>query len=212
MDNYNDAKRYDYSLYLVTDEELMGDRDFDNTIEESIKAGCTMVQLREKSTSSLNFFEKAKRLKVLCEKYEVPLIINDRVDIAIASDAHGIHVGQSDLPLSAVRRMAGEEKIIGVSVRTVEQAMAAQEGGADYIGVGAMYVTSTKKDAVSVSIHELSRIKEAVSIPIVAIGGINKDNGKVLMDTGINGLAVVSAILGKEDVGEASRELLEIVK
>ncbi|WBW99689.1 thiamine phosphate synthase [Oceanirhabdus sp. W0125-5] len=204
--------KIDYSLYLVTDEDIIGDRDFYKTIEEVIKVGVSIVQLREKKLSSRDFYEKAIKLKELCEKYKVPLIINDRVDIAIAADAHGIHIGQSDLPLSIVRRMVGEEKIVGVSVRTVEQAIAAQEGGADYIGVGAMYTTSTKTDTVSVSIEQLRRIKEAVSIPIVAIGGINKDNGKVLMDTGINGLAVVSAILGKENVGEATRGLVNIVK
>lgn len=202
----------DYSLYLCTDRKLMSTETIEEAVEKAVKGGCTVIQLREKDCSSREFYETALRVKKITDAYQVPLIINDRVDIAAAVDAEGVHVGQSDLPCTEVRKIIGEDKIIGVSAGNLEKALKAQEDGADYIGVGAMYATSTKKDAKPTTKEELKKIRENVSIPIVVIGGINEYTVPDFKGMGINGLAVVSAIIAKEDVEGAARKLKEMFK
>ena len=195
----------DYSLYLVTDRDVLNGRDLCKSVEDAILGGVTLVQLREKNISTLEFYNIAVNLKKITDKYNTPLIINDRLDIALAVDAAGVHIGQSDIPCYVARNILGKEKIIGVSASTLNEALKAQKDGADYIGVGAIFKTSTKNDADSVSISDLKKIKESVSIPVVAIGGINKENIKLLNSTNINGVAVVSAILGKENIKEEAK-------
>lgn len=187
-------------LYLVTDSDILKGRDFYNCIEEALKGGVTMLQLREKNATGREFLEKAVKLRSLTKKYNVKFIINDRVDIAMLCDADGIHVGQSDIAADKVRRLIGKNKIIGVSARTVEEAMKAKENGADYLGVGSMFTTTTKLDAKSVTINKLSEIKNEVNLPIVAIGGITLDNINKLKQCNIDGYAVVSAILKADDI------------
>ena len=200
--------KIDYKLYLVTDRDVLGPRDLVKAVEEAIKGGTTIVQLREKNCSSLDFYQLAMQVKEVTSKYNVPLVINDRLDIALAIKADGLHIGQEDLPLSVAKKIVGEEMIIGVSARTIEEALLAQEQGADYVGIGSMYPTSTKLDAKPVTIEDLHLIREAVTIPIVGIGGINEENVAELMETKIDGVAVVSAILGKEDIKEAAEDLM----
>ncbi|OPJ62960.1 thiamine phosphate synthase [Clostridium chromiireducens] len=202
--------KIDYSIYLVTDRDLMSTETLEEAIEQAILGGCTLVQLREKDCSSLDFYITAVRVKEITDKYNVPLIINDRLDIALAVDAAGVHVGQSDMPATIVRKIIGEDKIIGVSTGSLEQALKAQEDGADYIGVGAMYATGTKKDANPTSMEELKKIRENISIPIVVIGGINKDRVRDFENMGIDGLAIVSAIIAQRDITEATKELKNI--
>ncbi|MFW2491078.1 thiamine phosphate synthase [Clostridium chromiireducens] len=199
--------KIDYSIYLVTDRDLMSTETLEEAIEQAILGGCTLVQLREKDCSSLEFYNTAVRVKEITDKYNVPLIINDRLDIALAVDAAGIHVGQSDMPAIIVRKIIGEDKIIGVSTGSLEQALKAQEDGADYIGVGAMYSTGTKKDANPTSMEELKKIRANISIPIVVIGGINKDRVRDFENMEIDGLAIVSAIIAQKDITEATKEL-----
>ncbi|WP_026885922.1 thiamine phosphate synthase [Clostridium beijerinckii] len=199
--------KIDYSIYLVTDRDLMSTETLEEAVEKSIIGGCTLIQLREKDCSSLDFYNTAVKVKEITDKYNIPLIINDRVDIALAVDAAGVHVGQSDIPAAIVRKIIGNDKILGVSTGSVEQALEAEKNGADYLGVGAMYSTGTKKDANSTSMNELRKIRENVSIPIVVIGGINKDRVKDFTGIGIDGLAIVSAIIAKEDIITAAQEL-----
>ena len=187
-------------LYLVTDSDILRGRDFYNCIEEALKGGVTMLQLREKNASGKEFLEKAIKLRELTKKYNVKFIINDRVDIAMLCDADGVHVGQSDIPANKVRELIGEDKIVGVSARTVEEALTAKENGADYLGVGAMFTTRTKLDAKSVSIEKLKEIKERVELPLVAIGGLSLSNIDKLKECNVDGYAVVSAILGAENI------------
>ena len=187
-------------LYLVTDSDILRGRDFYNSIEEALKGGVTMLQLREKNASGKEFLEKAIKLRELTKKYNVKFIINDRVDIAMLCDADGVHVGQSDIPANKVRELIGEDKIVGVSARTVEEALTAKENGADYLGVGAMFNTRTKLDAKSVSIEKLKEIKERVELPLVAIGGLSLSNIDKLKECNVDGYAVVSAILGAENI------------
>ena len=200
----------DYSIYLVTDRDLMSTETLEEAVEEAIKGGCTLIQLREKECSSLDFYNTAVNVKKITDKYNVPLLINDRLDIALAVDAAGVHVGQSDLPCSVVRKIIGEDKIIGVSAGNLKDALRAQEDGADYLGVGAMYATGTKKDAKPTSMDELKKIRENVSIPIVVIGGINKDRISDFKGTGIDGLAIVSAIIAHKDICNSTKEIKEI--
>ena len=187
-------------LYLVTDSDILRDRDFYNSIEEALKGGVTMLQLREKNASGKEFLGKAIKLRELTKKYNVEFIINDRVDIAMLCDADGVHVGQSDIPANKVRELIGEDKIVGVSARTVEEALTAKENGADYLGVGAMFTTRTKLDAKSVSIEKLKEIKEVIKLPVVAIGGLSLSNIDKLKECNVDGYAVVSAILGAENI------------
>lgn len=209
MKNFNKAET-DYLVYLCTDRDLMSTETLEEAVEQAIKGGTTLIQLREKDCSSLDFYQTAVAVKKITEKYQVPLIINDRVDIALAVDAEGVHVGQSDLPAKEVRRIIGDDKIVGVSAGNMEQAIKASEDGADYIGVGAMYATSTKKDAKHTSMEELAKIRKSVSIPIVVIGGVNENNISDFYGTGIDGVAVVSAIISKPDIEQAARNLKQL--
>ncbi|SMB87993.1 thiamine-phosphate diphosphorylase [Desulfonispora thiosulfatigenes DSM 11270] len=204
--------KLDYALYLVTDRGILGDRDLETAVEQSILGGATIVQLREKDISSLDFYNIAKSLKKVTDKYNVPLLINDRLDIALAVDAAGAHIGQEDLPCAVARKMLGPDKILGITANTVEAALKAQEEGADYLGVGAVYPTGSKEIDKPIGVEQLGVVKKAVNIPVVAIGGINENNISELKPTGIEGVSVISAILGKEDIKKASEELLSIFK
>ncbi len=202
-------KSIDLSLYLVTDNSDDVEK-FLNTIEEAIKGGTTVVQIREKTADTLDFYNLALKVMEITEKYNVPLIINDRVDVALAVDADGVHVGQSDMPCDVTRKLIGEDKILGVSAATIEEAKKAQKDGADYIGTGAVFPTQTKDDAPKVTKKELKEIVESIEIPVVAIGGITLENAHELNDTGIAGLSVVSAIMSSENPKKSSEELLNI--
>lgn len=198
-------------LYGVTDRGNLHGKTLLQQVEESLKGGVTLVQLREKHLSFQEFLEEAKEMKELCHKYGVPLLINDNVEICIESGADGVHVGQKDMEAGAVREKLGKDKIIGVSARTVEQARAAQNAGADYLGVGAVFSTSTKEDAKPLDHEILKAITKAVDIPVVAIGGISSENVLELKGTGIDGVAVVSAIYGKENPKEVAENLKALV-
>ena len=179
----------------------------EEAVEAAIRGGVTLVQLREKDCSSGEFYRTAVSIKGITDRHNVPLIINDRLDIALAVDAAGLHIGQTDLPASVARRILGPDKILGVSTATVEEAVKAEEDGADYLGVGAMFVTGTKKNARSVTMEGLRRIRESVSIPIVVIGGVSEKNCMQFNGTGVDGLAIVSAIIAKPDIEAAAREI-----
>lgn len=201
--------KLDLSLYLVTDNSDDVEK-FLNTIEEGIKGGVSVVQIREKTADTLEFYNLALRVKEITTKYNVPLIINDRVDIALAIDADGVHVGQSDMPCDVTRKLIGEDKILGVSAATIPEAKKAERDGADYIGTGAVFPTATKDDAPSITKDELKEIVESINIPVVAIGGITLENASQLTDTGIAGLSVVSAIMSSDNPKKSSQELLKI--
>ena len=186
-------KNIDLSLYLVTDKSDDVEK-FLNTIEEAIKGGVTVVQIREKTAETLDFYNLALQVKEITTKYNVPLIINDRVDVALAIDADVVHVGQSDMPCDVTRKLIGEDKILGVSAATIDEARKAEKDGADYIGTGAVFPTATKDDAPSITKQDLKDVVDSISIPVVAIGGITLENASQLKDTGIAGLSVVSAI------------------
>ena len=202
----------DYSLYLCTDRRLMTSPTIEASAESALRGGTTVIQLREKDCSSREFYELGLRVKKITERYNAPLIINDRVDIALAVGAAGVHVGQGDLPCKVVREIVGPDMIVGVSAATLEEAVRAEEDGADYLGVGAMYATATKTDTRPVSMEELLKIRAAVKIPIVVIGGINKQTLGNFKGTGVDGLAVVSAIVAQPDPEAAARELLRMWK
>ena len=197
----------DLLLYAVTDRSWLNGETLYSQVEKALKGGATFVQLREKELDEAHFMEEAKEIKALCQQYHVPFVINDNVQIALAMDADGVHVGQSDMEAGNVRALLGEDKIIGVSAQTVEQALLAQERGADYLGVGAVFPTSSKSDADDVSREMLQAICEAVDIPVIAIGGITQENVVELKGTGICGIAVISAIFAKPDITEATRKL-----
>ncbi|OWT33874.1 thiamine-phosphate diphosphorylase [Methanobrevibacter sp. 87.7] len=205
-------KDIDYSLYLVTNSKDKRNQEFLNIIEESIKGGVSIVQVREKELDLIPFYEKAKAVKEITDKYDIPLIINDRLSIAIALGADGAHVGQDDIDGALARDILGPDRILGISAQTVEQAKKAEEDGADYIGCGAVFTTNTKKDADSVSIEDFKKIKESVNIPVIAIGGIKTENVKELKGTGADGISVVSAIMNAEEPKKASEKLLEEFK
>lgn len=196
-------------LYVVTDRTWLGDRKLEDQVEETLKAGATFVQLREKELDYDHFVSEGRKLKRLTDQYQVPFVINDNIEVALAVDADGIHVGQKDMNAKDVRALIGVDKILGVSAQTVEQALLAQQQGADYIGVGAVFSTSTKNDADDVSYETVKAICEAVSIPVVAIGGINEHNISQLKGYGVDGVAVISAIFSKSDIGKATKELLK---
>lgn len=201
---------FDYTLYLVTDRQLMSCDSLTEAVEQAILGGCTMIQLREKELPSLEFYNQAVAVKQVTERYHIPLIINDRIDIAMAVQATGVHIGQHDLPAAAVRKVIGENMLLGVSASSITEAIQAQQDGADYLGVGAMFPTGTKTDAESVSMEELQKIRTAVSLPIVVIGGINKGNAGRFKPMGIDGLAVVSAIIAQSDIKAAAAELKDL--
>lgn len=198
----------DYTLYLVTDREIMSTKKLENAVEQAILGGCTVIQLREKKCSSLEFFEIAIKIKNITDRYKIPLIINDRLDIALAVDAAGVHIGQDDIPARSVRQLIGENKILGVSASNFEEAMRAYKDGADYLGVGAMFSTDTKTDARLTSIAELKQIRKNIPLPIVVIGGINKTTVANFDDINVNGFAVVSAIISQPDVKAATQDLI----
>ncbi|WP_347707756.1 thiamine phosphate synthase [Clostridium sp. 1001275B_160808_H3] len=195
----------DLKLYLVTDSDILKDRDFYKSIEDAIKGGVTMIQLREKEALGGEFLEKALKLREITRKYNVKFIINDRVDIALLCDADGVHVGQDDLPADEVRKLIGKEKILGVSARSLEEAIKAKQMGADYLGVGSMFTTKTKLDAKDVSMETLKEIKRNADLPIVVIGGLSLDNIESFNGYDIEGYAIVSAILGKDDIEKESK-------
>lgn len=194
-------------LYAVTDRAWLGSETLYQQVERALKGGVTCVQLREKNMSDSDFLSEAIEIGALCRKYEVPFIINDNVAVAIESGADGIHVGQHDMKAMDVRGKIGESMILGVSAQTVQQAVEAEKNGADYIGVGAVFATDTKADACAVSGETLTDISKAVSIPIVAIGGINKNNMAELSGCGIDGVALVSAIFSSSDIEKECHEL-----
>lgn len=202
----------DLLLYAVTDRSWLGEESLYSQVEKALKGGATFIQLREKELDEEHFLKEAKEIKELCKKYRVPFVINDNVEIALAADADGVHVGQSDMEAGDVRRKLGADKIIGVSAQTVEQAVLAQERGADYLGVGAVFHTGSKADADDVSHEMLKAICDAVDIPVIAIGGISTDNVRRLTGSGICGVAVISAIFAKKDIENAARELKKIVE
>ena len=197
-------------LYAVTDRAWLGNHTLEEQVEETVKAGATFVQLREKELGYEEFVAIAMKIKQVTDRYQIPFVINDNIEVAIAVGADGVHVGQSDMSAENVRALLGNDKILGVSVRTVEQALLAQEQGADYIGVGAVFSTSTKTDVDKISYDMIQAICNAVSIPVVAIGGINETNMMQLKGSGVDGVAVVSAIFAKEDITAATKQLLEL--
>ena len=199
-------------LYAVTDRAWTGRQNLYEQVECALKGGVTCVQLREKELNDEDFLQEAFRLSALCKKYNVPFLINDNIEIAVKCNANGVHVGQEDMTAKEVRKILGENKIIGVSVHSVEEALEAVENGADYLGVGAMFSTSTKTDVDVLPTDTLKAICHAVSIPVVAIGGINKANISQLSRTGVDGVALVSAIFGAEDIEKECRLLYKLTK
>lgn len=197
----------DLLLYAVTDRHWLNGETLYSQVEKALKGGATFIQLREKKLDEGSFLEEAKEIQKLCKEYNVPFVINDNVEIAKEINADGVHVGQSDMEAQNVREILGDDKIIGVSAQTVEKALLAEKHGADYLGVGAVFKTGSKDDAEEVSHDELERICKAVSIPVIAIGGITHDNVKELAGRGIVGIAVISAIFGQKDIENATKEL-----
>ena len=202
----------DLLLYAVTDRHWLNGRTLYEVVKESLDGGVTFLQLREKTLDEAHFLEEAKELQKLCKEYKVPFIINDNVDIAVAMNADGVHVGQSDMEAGDVRAKLGPDKIIGVSAQTVGQALLAQERGADYLGVGAVFHTDSKADAADISHETLKAITEAVDIPVIAIGGISKENVSELSGTGICGIAVISAIFAEKDIKNATKKLKKLTE
>ena len=200
-------KSFDTTLYLVTDRGDMEDHEFESRIRAAIEGGCTMVQLREKDINSYLMYERALALKKITDAYRIPLIINDRLDIMQAVDASGVHLGQQDIPVKIARKLIGKDKIIGASVHSKEEAENAELAGADYLGVGAIFPTITKKNTIAIPISVLREIKKNVSIPVVAIGGTNKRNIRKLKDSHIDGIAVISAIMKSKNPKYSAEEL-----
>lgn len=201
------CSKKDLLLYAVTDRSWLNGSTLYEQAEKALRGGVTCLQLREKELPEQEFLEEAFAIKKLCARYQVPFIINDNVELAEKIDADGVHVGQGDMEALAVRARLGADKIIGVSAKTIEQALRAQEHGADYLGVGAVFLTGTKPDASGVSFAQLRAVCAAVSIPVVAIGGITKDNMQQLSGSGICGIAVVSAVFAQPDITQAAEEL-----
>ena len=199
-------------LYAVTDRSWLGESTLYQQVRDALEGGATFIQLREKELETEAFLEEAREIKALCKKYQVPFVINDSVEIALAVDADGVHVGQSDMEAGDVRRRLGEDKIIGVSAQTVEQALLAQEHGADYLGVGAVFPTGSKSDAIEVDMETVKAICGAVNIPVIAIGGIGAGTVMELAGSGICGIAVISALFAQQDIKEAARELKELTE
>lgn len=199
-------------LYAVTDRHWLGDDTLYDQVKKALDGGATFIQLREKNLDREDFLAEAIEIQKLCKEYGVPFVINDEVSIAKDIDADGVHVGQSDMEAMDVRKLLGPDKILGVSAQTVEQAVIAEKHGADYLGVGAVFATGSKDDADDVSHETLKAICEAVSIPVIAIGGITKDNVAELSGSGICGVAVISAIFGQNDIQKATEELKKSVQ
>lgn len=204
--------RKDLLLYAVTDRSWIGKKTLYEQVEDAIKGGVTFVQLREKELDESEFYKEALEIQKLCKKYDIPFVINDNVRLAKMINADGVHVGQSDMEAGDVRAILGEGKILGVSAQTVEQAILAERRGADYLGVGAVFQTGSKADADSVSLDTLKAITEAVSIPVIAIGGIGADNIERLKGCGICGVAVISAIFGAREIKKAASNLRSLAE
>lgn len=202
--------KLDLSLYLVTDKRNKTDAEFLEIIEEAIKGGTTVVQIREKEGETLDFYNLALKVKEITSKYNVPLIVNDRIDVALAIKSEGVHIGQTDMPADVARSLIGDEMILGVSASTVKEARKAEKDGADYIGTGAVFPTATKDDAPSITKDDLKEVTGSINIPTVAIGGITLENASELAGTGIAGISVVSAIMNSKDPKTASENLLKI--
>lgn len=205
--NRGNCKKEDLLLYAVTDRNWLNGETLYSQVEKALKGGVTFVQLREKNLDERAFLKEAEAIKELCAQYHVPFVINDNVEIAAQVDADGVHVGQSDMEALDVRRKLGPDKIVGVSAQTVEQALTAQAHGADYLGVGAVFPTESKTDAVEVSHETVKAICDAVDIPVIAIGGITADNVGELAGTGICGIAVISAIFAHKEITDAAQNL-----
>ncbi|MDY3078992.1 MAG: thiamine phosphate synthase [Oscillospiraceae bacterium] len=199
-------------LYAVTDRHWLNGASLYEQVEQAIEGGASFVQLREKELGQEAFLQEAIEIQKLCRKYRVPFVINDNVEIARSIDADGVHVGQSDMEAGNVRALIGEDKILGVSAQTVEQAVLAEKRGADYLGVGAVFHTGSKADASEVSFETLKAICEAVKIPVIAIGGISRDNVLSLGGSGICGIAVISAIFAQKDIRGATSELRRLTE
>ena len=202
----------DMLLYVITDRTWLGERSLEEQVEETLKGGATFIQLREKELSLDEFLIQAKQIKEITNKYNVPFVINDNVDVAIESDADGVHIGQGDMNAKVVRNLIGRGKILGVSANTVEAAKLAEKDGADYIGVGAVFKTNTKEDADTVPVDTIKDICNSVSIPVVAIGGINEKTVSDLKGSGIDGICCISAIFAKDDIYEATKNLLNLAE
>ena len=200
------------TLYAVTDRTWVKDTTLMDQVKEALEGGITFLQLREKHLSKEEFIKEAREMKELSKKYKVPFVINDNIEAALAVDADGVHIGQDDMSVEEARKLLGEDKIIGVSAHNVEEAIKAQKGGADYLGVGAVCATSTKKDANVVSKEEIKKICHTVEIPVVAIGGIKKENIKTLEETDVDGVAVVSAIFAAKDIKKDTKQLRGLVE
>ncbi|MCI7546125.1 MAG: thiamine phosphate synthase [Treponema porcinum] len=199
----------DLTLYAITDRHWLNGQTLKSQVEKALKGGATMIQIREKDLNEKDFLLEAEELLALCRSYNVPFIVNENVELAVKVGADGVHVGQSDMNARDVRALIGNDKILGVSTQTVEQALFAQECGADYLGVGAVFPTGSKDDAEVLDRKTLMDICKAVSIPVVAIGGITKDNVRELKGTGIAGISVISAVFAQKDIQNATAELLK---
>lgn len=206
------CKSEDLLVYAVTDRSWLYGESLYSQVEKALKGGATFIQLREKELDEEQFLKEAMEIKELCKRYHVPFVINDNVEIALKVEADGVHVGQSDMEAGNVREKLGKDKIIGVSTQTVEQALLAEKQGADYLGVGAVFPTGTKLDAVEVGYDRLQEICKAVHIPVVAIGGITRENIIQLKGSGVSGVAVVSAIFASKDIEAATKELCNKTK
>lgn len=208
----NEILRKNLLLYAVTDRHWTGEKNLIQQTEEAIRGGATFVQIREKNLDEQEFEQEAIQLKKLCEKYKIPFVVNDNVQLAKKIDADGVHIGQEDMNPTEARKILGEQKIIGVSAQTVEEALLAEKQGADYLGVGAVFHTGSKDDAIEVPPETLKSICKAVKIPVVAIGGITKDNVSELKNSGICGISVISAIFAQKDIISATKDLKECVE
>lgn len=205
-------KKFDSSLYFITDSTNYTEEEFLFRVEQALKGGATLLQLREKEKSTREYIELAEKVHEIAKRYNVPLIIDDRVDVALAIDAEGVHVGASDMPVATARKLMGDDKIVGATAKTVPWAKEAYEQGADYLGVGAIYPTTTKVVTVLTSTETLDAITKAVPIPVNAIGGLNKDNIDILKGISISGICAVSAIMKAENPENSTKELKEKAK
>lgn len=205
-------RKPDTSMYFITDSTFCGEEEFLRRVEDALRGGVTLLQLREKNKTTREYIDLAEKVHALTVKYNVPLIIDDRIDVAMAVGAEGVHLGQSDMPVATARKILGDDIIIGATTKTVPQALEAYEQGADYLGVGAIYHTTTKVKTVLTSVETLADICRAVPIPVNAIGGLNKDNIDVLKDADIAGICVVSAIMKADSPYDATIELIEAAK
>lgn len=205
-------KNLNLTLYAVTDRACLRGRSLHEAVRAALRGGVTLVQLREKNLTIDEYVREAKEIKEICCEFDVPLLIDDNVEVCLLSGADGVHLGQRDMPCNEARKLLGNTKIIGVTAKTIEQARVAQEMGADYLGSGAVFGTSTKADAIKMDMETLKSICSSVSIPVCAIGGINKNNVRDLKGSGISGAAIVSGIFGNTDIENASKELRDIME